>query len=61
MNLILLEDRDFISPDRVRLQDDRCRHIIRVIGANPGETLVCGKKKCKNGHRPDRFNGPPLH
>ncbi len=49
MNLILLEDRDFISPDRVRLQDDRCRHIIRVLGAKPGDTLVCGKKNAKMG------------
>ncbi|NDY74244.1 16S rRNA (uracil(1498)-N(3))-methyltransferase [Desulfobacter hydrogenophilus] len=49
MNLILLEDRDFISPDRVRLQNDRCRHIIRVLGAKPGDTLVCGKKNAKMG------------
>jgi RsmE family RNA methyltransferase len=49
MNLILLEDRDFISPDRVRLQDDRCRHIIRVLGAKPGDTLVCGRKNAKMG------------
>ena len=49
MNLILLEDRDFISLDRVRLQDDRCRHIIRVLGAKPGDTLVCGKKNAKMG------------
>nr|WP_320014162.1 16S rRNA (uracil(1498)-N(3))-methyltransferase [uncultured Desulfobacter sp.] len=49
MNLILLEDRDFISPDRVRLQDERCRHIIRVLGAKPGDTLVCGRKNAKMG------------
>ena len=49
MNLILLEDRDFISPDRVRLQDDRCRHIIRVLGAKPGDILVCGRKNAKMG------------
>src|SRR6056297_1203955 len=49
MNLILLDDRDFISPDRVRLQDDRCRHILRVLGAKPGDTLVCGKKNAKMG------------
>ena len=49
MNLILLEDRDFIGPDRVRLQDDRCRHMIRVLGAKPGDTLVCGRKNAKMG------------
>ncbi|MCG8551609.1 MAG: 16S rRNA (uracil(1498)-N(3))-methyltransferase [Desulfobacterales bacterium] len=49
MNLILLEDRDFIRPDRVRLQDDRCRHITRVIRAKPGDTLFCGKKNAKMG------------
>ncbi|HKL83316.1 MAG TPA: RsmE family RNA methyltransferase, partial [Desulfobacter sp.] len=49
MNLILLDDRDFISPDRVRLQDDRCRHIFRVLRAKPGDTLVCGKKNAKMG------------
>jgi len=49
MNLLLLEDCDFVSPDRVRLQDDRCRHISRVIGAKPGDTLVCGRKNGKMG------------
>ncbi|PIE63159.1 MAG: 16S rRNA (uracil(1498)-N(3))-methyltransferase [Desulfobacter postgatei] len=49
MNLILLEDRDFISPDRISLQGDRCRHIIKVLGAKPGDTLVCGKKNAKMG------------
>lgn len=49
MNLILLEDKDFISSDRVRLHDDRCRHIIRVLGAKMGDTLVCGKKNAKMG------------
>ncbi|WP_020586386.1 16S rRNA (uracil(1498)-N(3))-methyltransferase [Desulfobacter curvatus] len=49
MNLILLEDHDFITPGRVRLQDDRCRHIIRVLRAKPGDTLVCGKKNAKMG------------
>ncbi len=49
MNLVLLEDRDFIRPDRVLLQDDRCRHILRVLGANPGDTLVCGRKNAKMG------------
>jgi len=49
MNLILLEDLDFISPDRVRLQDDRCSHIFRVLGAKPGDTLVCGRKNAKMG------------
>jgi RsmE family RNA methyltransferase len=49
MNLVLLEDRDFIGSDRVRLEDERCRHIIRVLGAKPGDTLVCGKKDAKMG------------
>lgn len=49
MNLILLEDRDFISQNRVRFTDDRCRHIDRVIGAKPGDSLVCGKKNSKMG------------
>lgn len=49
MNLLLLEERDFITPDRVRLQDDRCRHIIRVLRATSGDTLVCGRKNAKMG------------
>nr|WP_319394201.1 16S rRNA (uracil(1498)-N(3))-methyltransferase [uncultured Desulfobacter sp.] len=49
MNLVLLDDHDFIGPDRVRLQDDRCRHITRVLGAKPGDTLVCGKKNAQMG------------
>nr|WP_320192810.1 16S rRNA (uracil(1498)-N(3))-methyltransferase [uncultured Desulfobacter sp.] len=49
MNLILLEERDFIGPGRVRLQDDRCKHINRVIKAKPGDTLVCGKINSKMG------------
>ena len=49
MNLLLLEACDFVGPDRVRLQDDRCRHISRVLGAKTGETLVCGKKDAKMG------------
>jgi len=49
MNLILLEDRDFTGPDQVRLQDDRCRHIVRVLGAKPGDTLVCGRKNANMG------------
>lgn len=49
MNLILLEDRDFLRPDRVLLQDHRCGHISRVLKAKPGDTLVCGKKNAKMG------------
>lgn len=49
MNLILLEEQDFIGQNRVRLQDDRCRHIVRVLGAKPGDTLVCGKKNANMG------------
>nr|WP_319492433.1 16S rRNA (uracil(1498)-N(3))-methyltransferase [uncultured Desulfobacter sp.] len=49
MNLVLLEDSDFIGPDRVLLGDDRCRHITRVLGAKPGDTLVCGQKNAKMG------------
>ncbi|WP_321492261.1 16S rRNA (uracil(1498)-N(3))-methyltransferase [uncultured Desulfobacter sp.] len=49
MNLILLEEQDFTGLNRVRLQDDRCRHVIRVLGAKPGDTLVCGKKNANMG------------
>lgn len=49
MNLLLLEESDFIGPDRVQIQDDRCRHITRVLGAKPGDILVCGKKDDKMG------------
>ena len=34
---------------RVRLQDDRCRHIHRVLRSTPGDILACGKKNGKMG------------
>lgn len=43
MNLILLEESDFVSPDLVRLSDRRKQHISEVHRAEPGEELKVGK------------------
>jgi len=43
MNLILLSDPDFISPDRVRLTDRRLTHIKDVLKAQIGQSLTVGK------------------
>jgi RsmE family RNA methyltransferase len=42
MNLILLDDRDFIESDRVRLDGRRLRHIREVHRAVPGDELHVG-------------------
>ena len=42
MNLVLLFDRDFIRPDRVRLQGRRLRHVTEVLRASIGQELTVG-------------------
>ena len=36
MNLLLLEESDFIAPDRVRITGRRHRQLYEVIHAEPG-------------------------
>lgn len=42
MNLLLFEEADFISPDRVRIAGRRFRHIRDVHRALPGDELAVG-------------------
>lgn len=42
MNLILLRAGDYIAPQRVRLTDERARHIRDVLGAKTSETIRVG-------------------
>ena len=43
MNLLLLEDGDFVAPDRVRLQGRRLQHLREVHRAECGDTLRVGR------------------
>lgn len=43
MNLIILEDRDFIDPTQVRLTGRRHLHLTTVIKVQPGDKLCVGK------------------
>ena len=43
MNLLLLEDGDFVTPDRVRLQGRRLQHLREVHRAECGDTLRVGR------------------
>lgn len=42
MNLLLLEESDFVSPQRVRLNGRRLQHMQEVHRATPGDTLRVG-------------------
>ena len=43
MNLILLSDADFITPNRVRLNDRRLKHIQDILKTERGQSLSVGK------------------
>lgn len=43
MNLILLEEKDFLDPQRVRLQDSRFEQIKTVHGSAAGDSVRVGK------------------
>lgn len=43
MNLLLLEDGDFIAEDRVRLSDRRLKHLLEVHRAEAGDSLRVGR------------------
>lgn len=43
MNLIIVDENDFVSRCRVKLRDRRAVHIINVHRAMPGDTLRIGK------------------
>jgi 16S rRNA (uracil1498-N3)-methyltransferase len=49
MNLIILEDRDFIHPTQVRLTGRRHLHLTTVIKVQPGDTLSVGKLNGSQG------------
>ncbi len=42
MNLILFDERDAIDAGRVTLTDVRARHLVRVLGVTPGQTVRVG-------------------
>ena len=50
MNLILLNEKDFISPHRVMLQERRFHHIMSVHRAAVGDQLVTGLINGKMGN-----------
>jgi RNA methyltransferase, RsmE family len=43
MNLIILEDQDFIDPTQVRITGGRHLHLTSVLKVQPGDTLCVGK------------------
>lgn len=43
MNLILLEEKDFLEPQRVRLDDQRFEQIKYIHGSQPGDRVRVGK------------------
>ncbi len=43
MNLLLLEDKDFIEPELVAITGERFMHVKKIIRAKKGTTLACGK------------------
>lgn len=43
MNLLLLLDEDFLSPQRARLTGRRLAHAREVLGAKPGDALKVGR------------------
>lgn len=43
MNLLLLEEQDFISPQRVRLSGRRLEHMREIHQAGPGDSLRVGR------------------
>jgi len=49
MNLVLLEDMDFIEPTRVSVTGERFLHVKKIIKAKIGSTLACGKVNGKVG------------
>ncbi|MCX2802799.1 16S rRNA (uracil(1498)-N(3))-methyltransferase [Microbulbifer thermotolerans] len=50
MNLIILEQSDFVAPDRVRLRGRRQQHIREVHRATPGDRLRVGLLNGDIGH-----------
>lgn len=50
MNLILLEDDHFVAASRVRLAGRRRAHVVGVLGAAVGDTLVVGRLGGRVGH-----------
>ena len=49
MNLLLFDDGDFIARDRVTIQGERFMHVKKIIRAQKGDTLTCGRINGKMG------------
>jgi RsmE family RNA methyltransferase len=50
VNVILLDEPDFVDEERVRLSDERLEHVRRVLRAEVGDRLVVGRVDGKLGH-----------
>lgn len=49
MNLLLLDDKDFVDDTKVRLSGRRVRHLAAVLKASPGDVLRVGRLGGKLG------------
>jgi len=49
MNMILLEQTDFVSPQRVELRGRRHEHLVEVLGSSAGDELKVGLLDGKSG------------
>ncbi|MBU1697680.1 MAG: RsmE family RNA methyltransferase, partial [Proteobacteria bacterium] len=49
MNLILLDTRDFIDPERVRIKGRRFKHLVTVNKVMENDQVVCGLLNDKIG------------
>lgn len=50
MNLILLENKDFINDDHVQIKGRRFNHLKTITKIQPGDTLMCGQLNGKMGN-----------
>ena len=49
MNLVLVDDKDFIEDDLVEINGRRFEHLRSVTRMQMGQTLVCGRLNSKMG------------
>ena len=49
MNLLLLEDRDFVADNRVQISGNRFMHTKKVLRGQPGMHIACGRLNGKTG------------
>lgn len=50
MNLVLLQEEDFLNPHRVRLEGRRFSHVMDVHRAAVGDSLIVGSMNGRMGH-----------